>query len=334
MKMINPAPPRSACELSVVIPCYKESAHLAASVAIVISCVERATRNYEIILVDDGSPDPTWPEIQRLHHANPKIQGLRLSRNFGKEAALAAGLEHAEGDAVLIMDADLQHPPDLIPRFIELWRSGDFDLVEGRKRGRDREGLFRRFLSGAFGWAAARFTGVDWNNSSDYKLLSRRVVDAWKRMPERHCFFRGMVNWVGMRTTIVEFDVAARVTGSSKWTLLSLLGLGWSAIRSYSAAPLRVIHLLALVFFAFSIWLGSKALYLKLTGHAVDGFTTVILLILILGAFLLLGLAVIAEFIIAIYDEVKARPRYIVSDWAGAEADVPSAGRPSSSAGA
>ncbi|MEO8372223.1 MAG: glycosyltransferase family 2 protein, partial [Candidatus Solibacter sp.] len=323
-----------ACELSVVIPCFHESAHLEASVGTVTSYVEQMTSDYEIILVDDGSRDATWGEIQRLHNGNSKVYGLRLSRNFGKEAAVAAGLEHADGAGVLILDADLQHPPALIPRFIELWRTGEYDIVEGRKRGRGHEGVSRRLLSGAFGWAAARFTGIDWNDSSDYKLLSRSAVEAWKRMPERHCFFRGMVHWVGMRSTIVEFDVAARTTGSSKWTFFSLLGLGWSAIRSYSAAPLRVIHLLALVFFVFAIWLGSKALYLKLTGQAVDGFTTVILLVLILGAFLLMGLAVIAEFIIAIYDEVKARPRYVVSEWVGAETRVPAASRPSSTAGA
>jgi glycosyltransferase involved in cell wall biosynthesis len=303
-----------ACELVVVIPCFHEADHLFASVLVIISHVEKVTGDYQIILVDDGSRDSTWMEIQRLHVANQRIKGLRLSRNFGKEAAVAAGIEYSDGDGVLVLDADLQHPPMLIPEFYKLWRTGQFDIVEGRKQVRTDEGRVRRLLSYAFGWIARKVTGIDLNDSSDYKLLSRKVVDAWKQLPERRCFFRGMVHWVGMRTAVVSFDVAARTTGSSKWTFGSLLGLGWSAIRSYSPAPLRLIHVFAAVFFGFSAWLGTKALYLKLTGQAVSGFTTVILLILILGALLLLSLALIAEFVIAVYEEVKARPRYIISE--------------------
>ena len=301
------------CQLSVIIPAFQEGEHLARSLAVVVDIISGLTAgDYEVIVVDDGSRDQTWDVVGELHRVNPRIGGLRLSRNFGKEYAVAAGLEHAEGDGVLILDADLQHPPTVIPKLYAIWKSGEAQVVEGVKRQRQDEPLLRRTFSRAFNALAGMATGIQFTNSSDFKLIDRSVVEAWRQMGEKRCFMRGMVSWVGFTHVRVEFDVAPRCAGSSKWNAAALLGLAGRAIISYSAAPLRLIHITAVSFLLFGVLLGCQTLYMKFSGRSVSGFTTVIILQLFIGGLLLLSLGLVAEYIAAIYDEVKGRPRYVL----------------------
>lgn len=305
---------RAACELSIVVPAFEESRTLGAAIPRILAEAAQLTPDFEIVVVDDGSSDSTWALIQAAHRADPRVYGLRLSRNFGKDAALSAGLESSRGRAVVILDADLQHPPSLIPAMYQCWKEGA-EVVNGVKRDRRREPHGRRFVSSLFHWTASRLTGLDFANSSDFKLLDRKVVDAWLSLPERRNFFRGMVAWLGFRARDIEFDVAPRAGGGgSRWSWWSLARLAWGAASSYSTLPLRIIHLFSLAFLALSLLLGSRAMYQKLAGEAVDGFTTVIILELLIGGFILLSLGIIAEYLAAIYEEAKGRPRYVVTE--------------------
>lgn len=302
----------SACVLSIVVPAFDESPQLRSLIPLLVDTAAALTPSFEIIVVDDGSPDSTWTVVEQAHAAYPQVAGIRLSRNFGKDAAVAAGLEHCCGRAVVILDADLQHPPALIPDMFRAWQNGA-EVVNGIKRRRGNEPFLRRLFSRLFHFSASRLTGLDFANSSDFKLLDRKVVDAWLSLRERRGFFRGMVAWLGFRSRDLYFDVQPRVSGASKWSAWSLTRLAWHAATSYSTLPLRIIHLFSAFFLILSLVLGSRAMYQKLTGQAVDGFTTVIILELLIGGLILLSLAIIAEYLAAIYEETKARPRYLIT---------------------
>ncbi|MFY7855670.1 MAG: glycosyltransferase family 2 protein [Rubrivivax sp.] len=307
-------------DLSVVMPLFREGAHLRRTVGEVARAVEGLGLSVELVLVDDGSPDETWTVISELsrEHANPPaltVRGLRLSRNFGKEAALAAGLEHAGGRAVVVMDGDLQHPPALLPTMVAHWRAGA-EVVEAVKTDRGPESAGSRWAAGLFYTLWSRLTGHDLHGASDFKLLDARVLAQWRRLGERKLFFRGMSAWLGFRTVQVPFEVPQRVQGASGWSNWQRLRLAVGAITSFSSAPLHLVTLAGLAFAAFSVALGLQTLYLKLTGQAVDGFATVIILLLIIGSVLMLGLGIVGTYIARIYDEVKGRPRFIVAECA------------------
>lgn len=299
--------------LSVVIPVYREGAHLAETCSKIVSVLDAINVSYEIVLVDDGSPDDTWQEVCRLRSKWPLVRGVRLSRNFGKEAALAAGLEEARGSAIVVMDGDLQHPPELIPQMVQSWREG-FEVVEAVKRHRGHESLFSRERAKLFYRIFARLTGFELRGASDFKLMDRRVLDAWRLMSERNLFFRGMNAWLGFRRKQVLFGVEDRVRGESRWSLLQLVKLAMIAVTSFSSAPLYMLIAAGLGFLLFAMVMAAQTIYIKLNGHAVDGFATVILLQLIIGSVVMLGLGLIGIYIARIYEEVKGRPRYVISD--------------------
>lgn len=298
--------------ISIVIPVYNEGEHIQKSMAHVEKLCEDAKIAYELVLVDDGSKDDSWQKISLMAQENPRITAVRLSRNFGKEAALCAGLDLAEGDAVIVMDADLQHPPELIPEFVRLWREGA-DVVEGVKESRGKEKKTYRLCAKLFYGMINKATGIDFDNASDYKLLDRKVVEAMKQMPERITFFRGMSAWVGFERRSVSFNVAERVEGSSKWSLKRLIGLAVTAVTSYTSAPLHCITFFGVVMLLATIVLGIQTLFMKFTGRADDGFTTVILLLLFIGSMIMISLGIIGLYLMKIYHEIKARPRYLTS---------------------
>lgn len=299
--------------ISVVIPLYREGAHLASTLSEIIAVLGTLNAIYEIVLVDDGSPDNTWQAMLEQRQKYPQVNCLRLSRNFGKEAALAAGLEHSRGDVIVVMDGDLQHPPTLIPQMIQLWREGA-EVVEAVKQYRGKESIFSQARAQLFYRLFTQLTGCDLHGASDFKLLDRRVLEAWRGMGERNLFFRGMSAWLGFRRVQILFDVADRVEGKSNWSILQLARLAMTAVTSFSSAPLYLLSLAGLSFSIFAFILGLQTLYLKIEGHAVDGFTTVILLLLILGGAIMLGLGLIGIYIARIYDEVKGRPRYVIAE--------------------
>ena len=300
--------------LTLVIPVFHEANQLNKNIHIIKNILDKNHIKYEIILVDDGSRDNTWEEVKVLSQEMDEIRAIRLSRNFGKEAALCAGLEIAGGDACVIMDADLQHPPEVIPQMIDLWQNQDVDIVDGIKSSRGKESLFKKISARSFYSILKKFSGLDLNNASDFKLLDAKVISAWKRMGEKTTFFRGMSAWVGFKRVSVPFVVAERLEGTSKWSFLRLLKLAVIAITSFSSAPLQLVTFIGLIFLISSVILGIQTLYMKFMNIAFSGFTTVILLLLIIGSTLMISLGIIGTYIARIFDEVKQRPRYIVLD--------------------
>lgn len=299
--------------ISIIMPIYNEGGHIVSTLGTVKQILDEHGICYEFVLVDDGSKDDSWAKLFSLAKENTAVTAVRLSRNFGKEAALFAGLENASGDAVLVMDADLQDPPELIPKFIDIWKSEGCDVVEGVKSSRGREGLLYKLCAKSFYQILLKATGIDLRNASDYKLLDRKVVEALLLMPEKITFFRGMSAWVGFERRQVPFEVQKRVMGTSKWSFRRLTRLAVYAITSYTSAPLQLITAFGGIMFLFSVVLGIQTLVRYLTGNAMEGFTTVILLLLFIGSMLMISLGIIGLYLTKIYHELKGRPRYLVS---------------------
>jgi polyisoprenyl-phosphate glycosyltransferase len=302
-------------EISVVLPIFNEERHIKSSLKTIAFQLSKATNSFEIIAVDDGSQDDTWAQLTTSARDQPYLKCFKLSRNFGKEFALCAGLERTRGKAVIVMDSDLQHPPYLIPEMIERWRHSNVVIVECRKKSRGSESLFKKAGSRIFYTIINKLTGFELKDATDFKLIDRKVVEAWRSMPEQQTFFRGMTAWLGFDKVIIEFDTAERVAGNSKWSLVSLLKLAINAVVSFSSLPLRIVTIFGGIFFLFSVVLGIQTLYLKISDQSVTGFTTTILLLLITGSLILLSLGIIGEYIAAIYNEVKERPRYVLSNF-------------------
>lgn len=227
-----------------------------------------------------------------------------------------AGLSHAKGDACITMDADLQHPPELIPEMVSYWKEG-FEVVEAVKKDRGKETSFSRFSASLFYKIMYRLSGFNLENASDFKLLDRKVVDEIVRMPERETFFRGLAAWVGYKRKEVYFSVPERETGKSRWSKIKLFRLAITAFTSFSSLPLQFVTFMGILFLIGSVILGIQTLVMKLKGWAIGGFTTVILLLLIIGSCLMISLGMIGIYIARIYNEVKSRPRYIISEKCG-----------------
>ena len=313
--MIVPA--RSANPLvSVVVPLHDESAGLRESLAAMLAALRALATPFELIAVDDGSTDPTWSIIADAARADASIRGLRLSRQFGKEAALCAGLASARGDVAVTMDGDLQHPPEVITRMLDAWREGA-DVVDGVKIAETSRTPLGRMQSRLFYGTLRALSGYDLRGASDFKLLDRRALEAYLALPERHVFYRGMVTWLGFRRAEVPFEAPARRAGGSQWGFAKLIRLALTAVTSFSSAPLHFITTLGFAFLLFALVVGAQTLWRKLNGSAIEGFTTVIILLLIIGSVIMIGLGVIGEYVARIYDEVKARPRYVVAESAG-----------------
>jgi glycosyltransferase involved in cell wall biosynthesis len=268
---------------------------------------------YELVLVDDGSTDDSWRRIVDHGLLDHRVRGVQLSRNFGKEQAVLAGLEHAAGDAVVVIDSDLQHPPGAIPAMLRLWREGAH-VVEAVKRNRTGQSLGNRIAARLFNATFTRLTTVDLVNATDFRLLSRTAVDALLSMPEHASFFRGTSSWIGFRRATVEVDIDHREGGGSRWTARSLFRLAVNGLTSFTSAPLHFVTLAGFAFAGFSVVLGVQTLVRWMRGGSVAGFPTVILLLLVMGTFVLIGLGIIGEYLARIHDEVRARPRYLVQE--------------------
>ncbi len=300
--------------ITVLIPVYNEESQICENISVIRKCLAETGMEYMILLVDDGSTDSTWLRLKMLSEEIPCIKALRLSRNFGKEAALCAGLEAVEGDACIIMDADLQHPPTLIPEMIRLWKDEGYEVVEGVKALRGNESMINKVGASLFYQTLSKLSGFNMQQASDFKLLDKKVILAWRSMNERGTFFRGMSAWVGYNRISIPFNVGMRTKGVSKWSLFNLFTLAVKAITSFSSFPLQLVTFMGVFFLIGALVLGIQTLYMKLSGMALSGFTTVILLLLLIGSCLMISLGVIGTYIARIYEEVKCRPRYIVAD--------------------
>ena len=302
--------------LSVVLPAYNEEESVPLAADVIGDLLTQAGIDHELIFVNDGSRDHTWRAIQEAAARRPQVRGIRFSRNFGKEAAIFAGLAQAKGDCCVVLDCDLQHPPEKILEMYRLWQQG-WQVVEGVKISRGKESplhtlaakTFYRFLSGA--------TRIDMSHASDFKLLDRRAVDVLVAMREKNAFFRALSSWIGFDTTQVEFEVQPRAAGQSKWSLRSLTRYAVTNLAAFSTAPLQIVTILGVLVFLCSLVLGCWSLWQKINGQALEGFTTVILLLLLIGSALMVCLGILGYYIAKIYEEIKDRPRYIVADGCG-----------------
>jgi glycosyltransferase involved in cell wall biosynthesis len=303
--------------LSIVIPAHDETGTLEGALDAISDAMTGTETVYEVIVVDDGSSDGTWSVVQQLAQSEPwrgRLGGVRFSRNFGKEAAIVAGLSQAAGDAVVVMDADLQHPPALIPQMVALWSRQGYWVVEAVKRQRQRESLLRGLSSRVFYRLLMVGAGLDLRNSTDFKLLDRRVVDIYLRLPEHGRFFRGLTAWIGLPTAQIEIDIPERSVGATRWSLRGLVRFARHGIVSFTALPLRLISWIGVLGLVLSLALTLQTLWNVLLGTSEAGFPTVILLILGIGSLILISLGIIGEYLSALYAEVKGRPLYVILD--------------------
>lgn len=298
--------------LSIVLPAYNEEQNIANTAKVLDDFLNKNGIDYELVFISDGSKDATFAEVLKAAENNPRIKGAEFSRNFGKEAGIFAGLELTTGDAVIVMDCDLQHPPEVIPEMWAKWQNGA-EIVEGIKKSRGKESLGYKLSAGVFYKIMSKLIKMDMNASSDFKLLDRKVVQVLLELPERNTFFRALTFWAGFRTETVEYEVQERLYGESKWSLWSLMRYAITNATSFSTLPLQLVTVMGMISIFFSVLLAVQTLVRYLMGTAVEGFTTVILLILIIGGFIMLSLGVIGHYIARIYEEVKGRPKYIIS---------------------
>ena len=305
--------------ISIVIPVYNEAQLIQTSIPTIIHTVEQGLGpqhadlyRLEIVAVNDGSADETAAVLANMCQQEPRLRAISFTRNFGKEAAILAGLQHAQGDAVVVIDADLQHPPSLIAPMIKLWENGLL-VVHAVKAQRARESWSQKYLAKAFYALFKSMSGLDLRGHSDFKLLDKQVAQMLLALPERQRFFRGLISWANFPSGQLPFEVADRPDGTeSKWNRLKLLRYAVNNITSFSSLPLKLVTYLGIATLLFGLVIGGNSLLQKLEGKAVDGFTTVNLLIIIIGGAILLSLGVIGHYLARLYDEIKGRPSYLL----------------------
>lgn len=306
--------------LSVIIPAYNEEVMIESAYSEIKKVLSGEGIAFEAVFVDDGSKDGTWDKIDTVSRANPEVRGIRFSRNFGKEAAIMAGLAECVGECAVVIDCDLQHPPEKIVDMYRMWQEG-YEVIEGKKKGRQKEGLLHSVFAKIFYSVISKATGVDMTNASDFKLLDRKAIDVLVNMREKNAFFRALSSWIGFRTASVEFEVRDRAAGRSKWSSAALTRYAINNVSSFSTAPMQLVTVFGVIVFIISVVLGIIALVQKLSGAALEGFTTVILIQLFSASITMMSLGIIGYYIARIYEEIKGRPRYIISEKCGEEKD-------------
>lgn len=306
---------RSKGLLSVVVPAYCEEETVPIAAETICKLLLQAEIPFEIIFIDDGSKDKTWEKIQHQSEKYTQVRGVQFSRNFGKESAIFAGLGQSRGECAVVIDCDLQHPPEKIIEMYRKWQEG-YQIVEGIKLSRGKENPLHTFAAKTFYHFISKATDLDMSKASDFKLLDRRAVDVLLGMQEKDAFFRALSAWIGFTTTQVHFEVQERVAGESKWSLTALIKYAMTNLSSFSTAPLQMVTYSGIIVLIASLILGGHTLYQKINGVALDGFTTVILLQLFLGSILMICLGVIGYYIAKIYEAVQGRPRYIIENLA------------------
>lgn len=313
VKSMSQIPPVEANhKLSLVIPVYNEGKRLLSSIPEIIRCIYALTSKYnvELWLIDDGSKDDTWVTVQQLSKEYAALNGLRFTRNFGKEAAIMAGLTAATGQAVVVLDSDLQHPPELIPQMVSLWESG-FKIVSTCKVNGDPRSTIYRFFSAWFYRLLQLLSNLDLRGDCDFKLLDRTVIQQLLMLPEKNRFFRGLVSWMGYPSVVINFEVPPRHNGESRWSFIRLTRYAIDNITSFSAWPLLIIAWIGFGTTLFGTLIALVALTQKLFGLAETGFTTVIGLVVLLGGMNLISAGIIGYYLARVFDELKGRPLYI-----------------------
>jgi len=301
--------------LSIVLPVYNEEENIVRAYEAIRDVLVPKDIAFELVFVNDGSKDHSFDVIKKLSQEvrDAKILGLSFSRNFGKEAAIFTGLSHATGDVCAVMDCDLQHPPETLLEMYAMWQEG-FEIIEGVKHSRGKESFVYKTFAKLCYKLISKSTGIEMYRSSDFKMLDRKVVDEYVKLSERNIFFRALSSWLGFKSAVVEFDVKERNAGTTKWSIKSLVRYAIGSITSFTTAPMQLITFSGVVFFIFAIILGIQSVVKWATGHALEGFTTVILLLLITGSLIMISLGIIGYYLARIYEEIKGRPRSIVRE--------------------
>lgn len=306
-------------KLSIILPAYNENVNIERAYKALKEILSKEKIVFELVYVNDGSKDNTWEEIckvvetERKLNSQNSVKGILFSRNFGKEGAILAGLAHAGGDACVVMDCDLQHPPETVVEMYRLWQEG-YEVVEGVKRSRGKEGILYKAGAKFFYKLMSKAMNIEMQGASDFKLLDKKAVRSLLNLPERNVFFRGLSSWIGYKKTEVLFDVKERECGESKWSKIALIKYAIKNIAAFSTIPLQFTTVMGVVMFVMTLVLGIQTLVHYFMGNAVEGFTTVILLILFVGSILMTSLGIIGYYIAKIYEETKQRPVYIVSE--------------------
>jgi glycosyltransferase involved in cell wall biosynthesis len=322
--------PKYAPTLSVVVPLFNESGSLAplfARLEPVLTGLKAdgRVRESEIVFVDDGSRDATFAEVAALNALDPSVKGVRFARNFGKEAAMAAGLRAANGEAVVLMDGDLQHPPELIPELLAAWRGGAM-MATAARRSRATDPALRRWLSKSFYRVFASISEVSLTEGAgDFRVFDRRVVDAINQLPERTRFMKGITSWVGFKQVTVDFEPEERAVGSSSFNLVRLFKYALDGLSAFSTLPLRIWSIIGLVISVISVLYGAYlTLRTVLYGIDVPGYASIMVATLFLSGIQLISLGVIGEYLGRVFTEVKDRPLYLVAETLGLDSEIAS----------
>ena len=303
--------------ISVVVPCFNEQEVLPKLHAGLLEVLEKLDIEFDVILVDDGSSDETWGLISKLNADDSRFKGIRLSRNYGHQIALTSGLDQAEGQVVAIMDADLQDPPSVIPEMIDKWQEG-YDVVYGVRKKRDGDSPSKKFFAYWFYRIMTLLSGMSIpQDTGDFRLMDKRALIAFRELRERQRFVRGMVSWIGFNQCPVYYDRPKRAAGQTKYPFKKSLLLAIDAITSFSYAPLRLASLLGFLLSIFAFLYIGVVIILKILGINFPGYTSLMATILLLGGVQLIVLGVIGEYLGRIYEEVKGRPLYYLSNTIG-----------------
>ncbi|MEI7792445.1 MAG: glycosyltransferase family 2 protein [Candidatus Berkelbacteria bacterium] len=305
--------------LAIVIPCFNEEAVLEKTILALVKTLDPLIKSQVIskqsyiLFVDDGSRDKTWAVIEKAKAANAKINGMKLTRNFGHQQALVAGLSHAKksSDVAITLDADLQDDPKVIGKFVEAYKEGN-QVVYGVRKERKQDSIFKR-CSATFFYRLMKTLGVEIvYNHADYRLMSRSAIEHLEQFHEVNLFLRGIVPLIGLSSATVYYDRVKRVDGDSKYTLHKMISFAWDAITSFSIKPLRIITIVGFLIFVFSLAAGAWVLVELIKGNAIHGWASTVLPIYFIGGIQILSIGIIGEYLGKIYKEVKSRPRYII----------------------
>ena len=295
--------------LSIIIPAYNEEENIENTASVISGIMEENSIDCEILFVDDGSKDRTWELIESLSRTNKSVRGLKFSRNFGKEGAVFAGLKRCKGDCAVVIDCDLQHPPALMVEMYNLWKQG-YQVIEAVKASRGKESFLYKLFAKSFYGLMKSSSGINMQGASDYKLMDRQVVDALNELPERITFFRALSSWVGFKTTQIEFNVAPRNAGKSKWNFKKLFKFALSNLTSFTNAPLHLVTAFGIIFFIAAAAFGIVDIVGACSGEPQNW---ILPLLLLTGSVIMLALGVIGYYLSKIYEEIKDRPRYLIS---------------------
>jgi polyisoprenyl-phosphate glycosyltransferase len=302
-------------ELSIVIPMYNESENIAKLYHELLTVLEQMNITYEIVFSDDGSKDDTFDKIKLLALNNPNVKGISLSRNFGHQIALTAGLQHAIGKSILCMDADLQHPPGLIPKFYQLYQDG-YDIINSIREDTKDAGMFKKLTSYSFYKIINFMSDVSIvENAADFRLMNRKALDAYLQFTEKTRFTRGLISCLGFNQTYIKYEAAPRFAGKTKYTIEKMFHFANEGITSFSSKPLRLSFYVGIFASFLGVFYGTFAIIMYMKNYNVEGWTSILVSVIFLGGIQLITIGIMGEYIAKIFKEVKNRPLYFVKDY-------------------